>query len=58
MIVPSPILFARGLVLKFNVRAKLISAWNGGGGDGVGDRGGDGVEICVGVEDGSVGCIG
>ena len=41
---PSPILFVRGLDKKFNVSAKLISAWNGGvvGGEGDGKGGGEG----------------
>ena len=44
--------------LNFSVRAKFILAWNGGGSGGVGDGGGDGGVKCVGVKDGSVGCIG
>ena len=52
---PSPILFVRGLDKKFNVSAKLISAWNGGV---VGAEGGGGIKICLGADDGSVGCIG
>ena len=48
----------RGVDVKFSVRAKFIWAWNGGGGGGEGGGGSDGGEICVGVDDGSVGCIG
>ena len=48
----------RGVDWKLRARAKFIWAWNGGGGGGVGDRGSDGGVKCVGVEDGSVGCIG
>ena len=48
MIVPSPILFVRGLDLKLNARAKLILAWNGGGSGGAGNGGGDGVGAAVG----------
>ena len=54
---PSPILFVRDVDVKLRVRAKSTLAWNGGAGGGVGDRGTDGDETCVGVDDGSVFCI-
>ena len=41
--------------VKLKVSAKFILTWNGGVG---GREGDDGIEMCVGVDNGSVGCIG
>lgn len=56
--VPSSIQLMRVVDVKFNVMAKLILAWNGEEDGRLSCGGGDGVNSCVGVDYGSVGCIG